>query len=38
MEEYHRKGIGDIDGITVYGQYDTYDGKPSVVVLQWKNW
>ena len=38
MEEYHRKVIGEIDGITVYGQYYNYDGKPSVVVLQWKSW
>jgi len=38
MEEYHRKVIGEIDGITVYGQYYNYDGKPSVVVMQWENW
>lgn len=38
MEEYRRKVIGEIDGITVYGQYYNDDGKPSVVVLHWKSW
>jgi hypothetical protein len=35
---FRRKEIGEIDGITVYGQYYDEDGKPSVVVLHWKSW
>jgi hypothetical protein len=27
-----------IDGITVQGQYYDDDGKPSVVLIQWKSW
>jgi hypothetical protein len=38
MEEYRRKVIGEIDGITVYGQYYDEGGEPSVVVMHWKNW
>ena len=38
MNEYPRKVVGEIDGITVYGQYYDEDGKPSVVVMQWKSW
>ncbi len=38
MKPYRRKVIGQIDGITVQGQYYDDDGKPSVVLMQWKSW
>ena len=38
MNEHYRKEIGEIDGITVYGQYYGEDGEPSVVLMQWKSW
>ena len=38
MKPYRRKVIGAIDGITVQGQYYDDDGKPSVVLMQWKSW
>ena len=38
MEPYRRKVFGDIDGITVYGQYYDEGGEPSVVLMQWKSW
>ena len=38
MSEYRRKVIGEIDGITVYGQYYDEGGEPSVVLMQWKSW
>ena len=38
MKPYRRKVIGEIDGITSYGQYYDEDGKPSVALLQWKSW
>jgi hypothetical protein len=38
MKPYRRKVIGDIDGITVYGQYYDEGGDPSVVVMHWKSW
>ena len=30
--------IGEIDGITVYGQCYDEGGEPSVVLMQWKRW
>jgi len=38
MNKHYRKEIGEIDGITVYGQYYGDDGAPSVVLMQWKSW
>src|SRR4051794_26195179 len=38
MKPYRRKVIGEIDGIRVFGQYYDDDGKPSVVLMQWKSW
>jgi hypothetical protein len=38
IDEHYRKEIGEIDGITVYGQYYGDDGTPSVVFMQWKDW
>lgn len=35
---YVRKEFGEIDGITVYGQYYDEDGAPSVVVMTWNGW
>ena len=38
MKPYRRKVIGEIDGIPVQGQYYDDDGRPSVVLMQWKSW
>jgi len=38
MNEYRRKVVGEIEGITVYGQYYDEGGEPSVVLMQWKSW
>jgi hypothetical protein len=38
MKPYRRKVFGEIDGITVYGQYYDEDGKPSRVIMYWKSW
>ena len=38
MKPYRRKVFGEIDGITVYGQYYDEGGEPSVVVMHWKSW
>ena len=37
MKLYRHKVYGEIDGITVYGQYYDEGGEPSVVLMKWKS-